>query len=245
MTVLKVEKASLSLLGNTIFEEIDFEIPEASFFSIIGPNGAGKSFLIKVLLGLYRLESGSALVLEKPARKSNHKQIGYVPQYKTFNRNFPARVDEFVASGLSSGWPFRLNKNTKDKVKLALDRIKSSKLYMKSMSELSGGELQRVYLARAFVRPRKLLILDEPSTGIDMMGEADLYELLEDYREENSSSIVMVTHDVEVARHHSSHVLLMNKKQISFGNPESSLQTEYLNRAFGHSQHKHEGHPHA
>jgi len=244
MIALKLQNASLYFQGNCIFEDINLEVPESAFLCIIGPNGAGKSFLIKSLLGLHRLKSGSAIVLNQPARRTNHQDIGYVPQYKTFNRNFPAQVYEFIASGLESQWPFCISESTKRKVKEALARIRSEALFNKSMSQLSGGELQRVYLARAFVRPRKILILDEPSTGIDMMGEADLYKLLEDYRQQYSCCIVMVTHDVEVARHHSSHVLLMNKKQIWFGHPKESLKTDHLNRAFGHSQHHHGAHPH-
>jgi zinc transport system ATP-binding protein len=107
---------------------------------------------------------------------------------------------------------------------------------------LSGGELQRVYLARALVRNPKLLLLDEPATGIDPIGEDDMYQILEQYQVKSDVTILMVTHDWLAAKHHATQVLLLNRRQMSFGPPELALADEPMRRAFGHVGHTHAEH---
>ncbi len=167
------------------------------------------------------------------------RSIGYVPQSKTFDRRFPALTEELVASGIHSTWPWRLSLSVKARVQEALAKVGAQHLLGKNIETLSGGELQRVYLARAFIRPRKILILDEPSTGIDTFGEADLYILLENFRKETGCLVMMITHDLKVAEHHSTHVLVLNRRQLAFGSPQVALSHEVIERAFGHSQHEH------
>jgi zinc transport system ATP-binding protein len=106
------------------------------------------------------------------------------------------------------------------------------------LGRLSGGQLQRVYLARALVRRPRLLLLDEPATGVDRLGEVDLYRHLEAYQEETGATILMITHDWEAA-HHASHVLVLNRRVIGFGPPERALSEECLRQAFGHLGHEH------
>lgn len=238
-SAIQASELSFSIDKKKIYENLDFEIPLDSFFSIIGPNGAGKSFLIKTILGIIRPKIGEIKILSQKPNRKILEEIGYVPQLKSFDRRFPATALELVANGMNSLWPVRLSSEQKDKCLEALKIVRACDLAEKALAELSGGELQRIYLARAFVKTRKVLILDEPLTGIDIMGEADLYRILEDYRQRFKACVVMVTHDVEVAKYHSSHVLLMNKKQISFGKPSESLSADFLGRAFGHSQHDH------
>jgi len=144
-----------------------------------------------------------------------------------------------VASGIHGTWPWRLSTSVKTGVKEALSKVGAEHLFGKNIDTLSGGELQRVYLARAFIRPRKILILDEPSSGIDTFGEADLYILLENFRKETGCLIMMITHDLKVAEHHSTHVLVLNRRQLAFGAPQSALSNDVIERAFGHSQHDH------
>lgn len=236
---LRIEKLRLTLNQIPLVEDINIEVPEASFFSVIGPNGAGKSLLAKSILGLIEPSAGSIFLDEASPNKIPHTWIGYLPQVKSFDRRFPALTQELVWNGLKGGWPFRISKSELEKIEQALSRVKATHLLDRSLRELSGGELQRVYLARAFIQNRKILILDEPTTGIDSFGEQDLYELLEDFKRETGTTIMMVTHDIDVARHHSSHVLVMNRKQLSFGPPQLSLEQSIIERAFGHSHHHH------
>lgn len=193
---------------------------------------------VKILLGLVSPSSGSLLLWGKKPSEIPAAWLGYVPQIKTFDRSFPGISLELVATGLLGSWPMRLSTELRNRCEEALRLVGAESLSYKSLHTLSGGELQRVYLARAFIQERKLLILDEPATGIDAMGESDLYSLLENYSARTNCNILMITHDVEVARHHATHSLLLNRIQIEFSDKEG-LGEESLHRAFGHSQHSH------
>jgi len=222
-----------------VLEDINMSISDNSFVSIVGPNGAGKSTLMKILLGLIRYEKGKILIFGNTPDKVDPALIGYVPQIKTMDRNFPALAIELVTSGLTRRWPWSVKGDEREKSLEALAMVKADNLAERSLSELSGGELQRVCLARSIVRSPKLIVLDEPATGIDAIGEADLYILLEAYQEKAKATILMITHDWHVAHHHSDLVLLLNRKQVSFGKPAEALSENNLRIAFGHIGHVH------
>jgi zinc transport system ATP-binding protein len=137
------------------------------------------------------------------------------------------------------GWPWSRSQLQMRKVDEAMKQVGALHLSGRPLSKLSAGELQRVYLARSMVREPKLILLDEPATGIDTIGEADMYQLLETYQKKSAATIVMITHDWHAATHHSDLVLLLNQKQISFGKPKDALAEENLRRAFGHIGHAH------
>ncbi|MCB1168185.1 MAG: ATP-binding cassette domain-containing protein, partial [Leptospiraceae bacterium] len=124
------------------------------------------------------------------------------------------------------------------KVEACLERVGLRGYSKHLLSDLSGGELQRVYLARSLIRSPALVILDEPATGLDRSGETDMYELLDQLRKEQGATILMVTHDLDAAYHHATHVLIMNRTTIAAGRPDCLTQ-ENLKAAFGHSGHEH------
>jgi zinc transport system ATP-binding protein len=239
MNFLEVKNLGLKKQEAEILEGLDFCVPDASFLCILGPNGAGKSMFVKILLGLVKPTSGSVLLWNKDPAEIPSSWIGYVPQIKTFDRSFPGLSIELVANGILGNWPTRVRGNLRLQAMEALKLVGAETLAEKSLHLLSGGELQRIFLARAFTQNRRVLILDEPATGIDALGEADLYGLLEKYSARTQCNIVMITHDVEVAKHHATHVLLLNRTQIEFSSKERGLSAGSLQRAFGHSQHKH------
>lgn len=238
-SAIEIKNLSFSYGGIKVLENINFSIPDNSFVSIVGPNGAGKSTLMKILLGLINYHQGEIKIFGKNPDKTDPSMIGYVPQIKTMDRNFPALAVELVTSGLTRRWPWSVKGNERDKAIEAMTMVKAENLAERSLSELSGGELQRVCLARSIVRSPKLVVLDEPATGIDAIGEADLYNLLEAYQEKAGATILMITHDWHVAHHHSDYVLLLNRKQVSFGNPKEALSENNLRIAFGHIGHEH------
>ncbi len=221
-------------------DRVSLRIPEGAFVAIIGPNGAGKSTLLKLILGLLRPSEGEVRVFGRPALKVPAEWLGYVPQFKTLDRSFPALSLELVASGQRRRWPFRLSAREREAALAALRRVRGEELAGRRLSRLSGGELQRVYLARAFVRRPRMLLLDEPATGMDVLGEADMYRMLEQYQREHRATVLMITHDWEAARYHATHVLVLNRRVIGFGPPERALSDECLRRAFGHVGHPHE-----
>ncbi len=208
---------------------------------MVGPNGSGKSTLVRTLLGLLQPSDGRVRVLGKPPRQVNPDLIGYVPQIKTLDRTFPALAVELVLAGLRHRWPWRLSTADRERAMEGLSLVGASHLADRPLAQLSGGELQRVYLARCLIRRPSLLVLDEPATGVDPRGAADLYELLERHQQEHDGTVAMVTHDWEAARYHASHVLVLNCTQIAFGHPPEIMTDERLSAAFGHAGHPHSG----
>ncbi|MFN3873737.1 MAG: metal ABC transporter ATP-binding protein [Ignavibacterium sp.] len=239
MNAVEVKNLSLSYGDIKVLEDLNFSIPENAFVSIVGPNGAGKTTLMKILLGLIKVDLGEVKILGKHPDEIDPQLIGYVPQIKTMDRNFPALAIELVASGLLRKWPWSVKGVDKENSIKALEMVKAEHLALRPITELSGGELQRVCLARSIVRNPKLVVLDEPATGIDAIGEADLYNLLEAYQHKSNATVLMITHDWHVAHHHSDFVLLLNRKQVSFGHPEEALSEQNLRTAFGHIGHEH------
>ena len=225
--------------GFCILEALNHTIPAGAVVAILGPNGAGKSTYLKVLLGLVTPTNGSALVFGHPPGKAPPSWIGYVPQIKTLDRAFPARSCELVVNGLRGRWPWRITPAEHDAAMAELARVGAAQVAHRPLAALSGGELQRVYLARALVRRPKLVLLDEPAAGIDVTGELDLYRVLEHYHHDTGATILMITHDWATAAHHASHALLINRRQICFAPSQVALTDENLRQAFGHAQHDH------
>ena len=238
-SIIEVKNLFVEYGEHTVLDDIHFTVVSHSFVSIVGPNGAGKSTLIKVLLGLTEYSSGSVLIFGKKTNKVYSSSISYVPQIKTMDRNFPAIAIELVLSGVKQRWPWTLHGEARSKAEKALQLVGAEQIANRAIADLSGGELQRVCIARSIAKNPKLIIMDEPAAGIDAVGESDLYKLLEDYQSKSDAAILMITHDWHIANHHSDFVLVLNKKQISYGPPAEALKEEYLRRAFGHIGHDH------
>lgn len=237
--VVDVENLNVTFHDHRSLEDLNLRIQQNEFVTIVGPNGAGKSTFLKVLLGLIQPAKGTVRIFGRTPQNVPPAWIGYVPQVKTMDRSFPALSIELVLTGINGRWPWRFKKSEYQKSLEAMERVGAAHLAERRLSRLSGGELQRVCLARSIVREPKLVMLDEPATGIDVVGEADLYRLLEIYQKDSGATIMMVTHDWHAATHHADQVLLLNNKQISFGTPGQALTEENLRLAFGHIGHKH------
>jgi zinc transport system ATP-binding protein len=237
-----VEAAGLTVrLGDVdVLRDVDFRLPASRFLTIIGPNGAGKSTLVKTLLGLIEPQRGAVRLFGRPAGRDPDR-VGYVPQLKTFDRSFPATALELVVSGLRRSWPARIATRERQAACEALERVGAERLTDRPLARLSGGELQRAYLARALVRRPDLVVLDEPATGVDFLAEHDLNRLLDGYRGATRATVVMVTHDLAAARHHATDVLVLNRTVVGFGPPEVALSDHCLERAYGHVGHGHPG----
>ncbi len=237
---ISIKNLSVKFGTHLALHDINLEIPQSLFVTIVGPNGAGKSTLLKVILGITNPDKGEVLIDGKSPDKLKPSEIGYVPQIKTLDRSFPALPVELVASGLKTTWPGILSKELKKKSMEALESVGASHLAKRTLSKLSGGELQRIYLARSLVRRPKFLLLDEPATGIDMASEKDLNKLIDDYHNESKATIILITHDWEAAYHHSDLVILMNREIICFDKPETAFNEDNLRKVFGHIGHAHE-----
>lgn len=224
---------------HAVLDAITFEAEPGDFVAVVGPNGGGKTTLLRVLLGLLAPDTGWAHVFGQRPATVEPGLVGYVPQVKGLDRSFPARALDLVLTGVDQRWPFRIRAEERERAHEALARVGAEALAERALDGLSGGELQRVYLARSLARAPRLILLDEPATGIDVAGAADLYDVLERDQDARETTILMVTHDWNAAYHHASRVLLIDGRQIGFGPPSEVLTDECLREAFGHTGHAH------
>ena len=234
-----VKNLSVRFGDHLALEDVTCSLPAGAYLAILGPNGAGKSTLLKVLLGLLEPTEGEARVFGRRPGDVPPDWVGYVPQIKTLERSFPALAIELVLTGLLGRWPGRIKPGERQKAMAAMELTGTAHLATRPIGHLSGGELQRVYLARSLARRPRLIMLDEPATGMDIAGESDMYVNLESYQRDTGATLLMITHDWEVARHHADAVLILDRRQVSFGPPDEALAEAPLRAAFGHLGHKH------
>jgi len=193
--VIEVEGVSFSYGGPLVLEAIDLAVPEGEFLGIVGPNAGGKSTLVKLVLGLLEPWRGRVRVLGLPPQ-AGARQVGYVPQYPAFRRDFPITVEQTVAMGRLGrrrllGGTRRADRELARRV---MAETEVSDLAGRRLATLSGGQLQRVLLARALACDPRILILDEPTANIDMRIESDIFDLLKRLNER--MTILVVSHDV-------------------------------------------------
>jgi zinc transport system ATP-binding protein len=238
LPALHVHGVTVRFGDAVVLDDVGFDLDPGHFLAIVGPNGAGKSTLVKVALGLIAPQKGHAAIFGHDAGDAPER-IGYVPQLKTFDRTFPASAIELVVSGVRRRWPLRVGRVERERAVAALADVGAERLADRALARLSGGELQRAFLARALVREPDLVLLDEPATGVDFLAEHDLYDLLERYQARTGATVAMVTHDLAAARFHASRVLVINRRLHGYGLPADVLCDACLQEAFGHLGHRH------
>ena len=215
---LVCRKASLGYEGQTVTEGIDFYVRQGDYLCILGENGSGKSTLVKAILGLKPQISGE--IEWGGGVKAN--EIGYLPQQTVVQRDFPASVREIVRSGFLSKTGLRpfFNREEKELAESTMKQLGIDSLAKRCYRDLSGGQQQRVLLERALCATRKMLLLDEPVTGLDPRAQLDLYELINDLNKQGIT-IIMVSHDVAAAIRYASHILhIGSHRQLFFGTAE-------------------------
>jgi zinc transport system ATP-binding protein len=194
--VLDVENVSVTIRGRKIVDNVSFWIPKGEFVCLCGPNGAGKSTLLKAIMGLLPFEDGGRVLIGGQDVKIGQARIGYVPQRKGFDRDFPARAVDLIAAALRGKWPVRIREDERAKAKAVLDKIGGTRLLDKPLAALSGGETQRVFLARALVTNPAIIVLDEPTAGVDARGRRELLELMRDISRSDELAAILVTHNL-------------------------------------------------
>ncbi len=222
MSLVTIKNASMGYEGKTVLSDVNLEINEKDYICIVGENGSGKTTLMKCLLGLLQLQSGE--INYNDGLKQN--EIGYLPQKTVFQKDFPASVNEVVLSGCLN------KKNTffysKDQKEYAYNNMKLTGVYelrKKCFRELSGGQQQRVLLARALCATHKMLILDEPVTGLDPRATADMYALIKDLNKKGIT-IIMVSHDVTASVNNASKILHLSRDNYFFGTAHQYLHSD-------------------
>ena len=209
MFLLKCNKLTLGYNNKDILHSFDYGIHSGEYLCIIGRNGCGKTTFLRGLAGVLRPKSGKIELCDNLRRN----QIGYLPQITIAQKDFPASVEEIVLSafqGKSLLLPF-YGKALRKRANECLELTRTENLRKESFRELSGGQKQRVLLARALCAAERLLLLDEPVTGLDPESSQNMYNIIKDLHENKNITIVMVTHDVEAARNNATRVLNFNE----------------------------------
>lgn len=200
---------------------------------VIGPNGSGKSTLLKSIAGVVPVQRGMLTLDGRPMRRRNAR-IAYVPQSDDVKWDFPLSAHDVVMMGRyrSIGWMRRPSQLDRQIAAEALDRVGLAGLEGRHISQFSGGQQQRIFLARALAQQPRVVLLDEPMTGIDVSNRAVLHGLIEELRE-SGAIILMATHDLDEVRSHTSHILCLNRRMVAFGPTESTFTPDVLREAFG------------
>ena len=215
-TLLQVEKAGLSVNSKILVEGVSFEIREGEIVTLIGPNGSGKSTTAKIALGIHKNIMGNV--------KKFTNKVGYVPQKISIDWTLPIRVIDFM---------FLTKDLNNEQISDALNLTGVEHLKQKSLSNLSGGEFQRVLIARAIAKKPELLVLDEPVQGVDFKGEVAIYELIKKISEDLSCGILLISHDLHMVMSATDHVICLNGHVCCSGKPHIVAQDEKYKELFG------------
>ena len=222
--LLSAEKICFIKGSKIILQDVSLQIQQQEIITLIGPNGAGKTSLIRILLGLLKADSGVIHRHEK-------LRIGYVPQTINIPQVMPLRVCDFLT--LSAKALFNNNKLSDEQVHVVLEELEIKYLFNVAMQGLSGGEVQRVLLARALLKKPQLLILDEPAAGMDVIGQQKLYDTIKRIRDSHACGILMVSHDLHLVMAATDRVVCLNTHVCCTGHPDDvSEHPEYL-KLFG------------
>ena len=229
MAQLICEHLSLGYDGREILHDVNFEVNAGDYLCIVGENGSGKSTLMKTILGLQPPLSGAV----KTGEGMRQNEIGYLPQQTVVQRDFPASVREIVISGCQSRCGLRpfYNKEEKALAEENMRKMDILPLANRCYRELSGGQQQRVLLARALCSTQKMLLLDEPVSGLDPRVTAEMYALIERINREDGITILMISHDIAAATRYATHILHI-AETVFFGTTAEYLASE-TGRTFG------------
>lgn len=239
-SIIRLENIHFSYEDKKVLEDVNLNVEEGMFMGLVGPNGGGKSTLIKLILGLEQPNQGSIYLLNKPISKfKDWNRIGFVSQKaNTFNKGFPATVFEVVAMGLTAkiGYFKWMNKQDKEKVYHAIHLVGMGDYAKRNIGELSGGQQQRIFIARALVSEPKLLILDEPTVGIDYKYVELFYELLHKLNREENITLLLVSHDTGAMTKYVTNVVCLNRHLHFHGRSDeyTDLSADYLSEIYGH-----------
>ena len=233
MAQITCRNLSFAYDGETVLSDIKFSLDAGAYLCIVGENGSGKSTLMRGLLGLKQPSKGEIVFDDlKPT------EIGYLPQQTQIQRDFPASVREVVLSGRLNSMRGRLFYNAEDKAAAAenMERLGIDDIADRCYLELSGGQQQRVLLARAMCATKKLLLLDEPVTGLDPVAANEMYNLIKLVNLCDNTSVIMISHDIHAAVRYATHILHLGRSQLFFGTTAQYRESDLARRFVGGSR---------
>ena len=226
-------KVSSTSFSSKVLDNISFSVNKGDLLGVIGPNGAGKTTLFSCMLGLFKDYQGEVRIFGHDIRKNNNlilQSIGYIPQQKSIEQGFPATVQEIVSLGL-----IRKKNGSKEKVDSALEMVDLSGQNHRRIGELSGGQQQRVLIAKALVSEPRLLILDEPTTSVDVETQNKFYTLVKTLNLKNNLSIIWASHDLDAVNKIANKVMCLNRSMFFHGDTSEFFGSNELIRMYSES----------
>lgn len=243
-TLIQVRNISFSYDTKTVLENINFDIYEQEFIGLIGANGSGKTTLIKILLGLEKAQSGSIQFFGSDISALNSgRNIAYISQRAShFNLSFPATVEEVVMTGLYSKIGLFKRPSSEDyaEVEKALIQVDMQNFQKQLIGTLSGGQLQRVLLAKALIGKPKILFLDEPTAGVDSKNEIAIYKLLKNLNHEQKICIILISHDIAAVTEYTQRLFCLGPDGFFIHNAHTSVEGDFLDKIYGYKVIAHE-----
>ena len=239
LNVVEIEHLTVKYPDVKALDDVSFTVKEGDFLGIIGPNGAGKSTLFATMLGLNNKYDGIIKFFGQDIRKSKDylKEIGYVPQKPIFEKNFPATVNDIVRMSL------RTESNEK-KIDEILQQLWIHELSNRRIGELSGGQLQRVFIAKALVNNPKILILDEPVTGIDQQNIDLFFSILRELNSKQKITIIWSSHDLDAVNQLANHVACLNRTLFFHGESDDFFDNDELVKQYSEASMQEHMHHH-
>jgi len=237
MSVIEVRDVSFKYGTHTVLENVCFSVSEGEYLGIIGPNGGGKTTLIKIMLGLLQPHTGVVRIFGEDIRRSRLRhQIGYVPQKIAHEEMyFPVSVEEVVWSGRTSRMGIFRTRKREDHIAVreAMKITETLRFRHRPVGELSGGERQKVFIARALASRPKILILDEPVVGVDIVSKERFYNFIKYLNSDQGITIILVSHDLGAIANEVTEILCLNRSLICHGHPSEFIKEEFIEQVYG------------
>ena len=239
MSIVEINNLTVQYPDVKALDDVSFTVNQGDFLGIIGPNGAGKSTLFDVMLNLNTKYQGTLKFFGEDIKKSKKylKEIGYVPQKPIFEKNFPATVNDVVRMGLRT-------ESDENKIDEILQQLWIHELSNRRIGELSGGQLQRVFIAKALVNNPKVLILDEPVTGIDQQSIELFYSILRELNSKQKITIIWSSHDLDAVNKLANHVACLNRTLFFHGISEKFFSDDELVKQYSEASMQEHMHHH-
>ena len=237
--IIRFSQVSLGYGRHTVLRGIDFSVERGQYIGLVGPNGVGKSTLLKAVLGMLSPLAGEIAFFDSQGRRIKRlSKLGYMPQHQSLDLLFPLSVFDVVLMGLYARMGRRIWPNAADKqaVQRSLEMVKMRDFAENHISELSGGQLQRVLMARAVVSDPELLLLDEPTNGMDLGASRDTLDIVRELHEQGMT-VIIVTHLLDIVAKNTQRVGILHQSgdsaQMTWGEPRRVLSPEFLSELYG------------
>lgn len=233
-SIIIAKNLAVSYRSKTIWRDANFEISSGEFIGLVGPNGAGKTTLFKVLLGITQPDSGHLKIFDTPPKRGNSR-IGYVPQRPYVDSESRISTIEYVRLGLSGtkfGFSVHSSANERHQALVALKSVDAASLADKSLNELSGGELQRIFLAQALVGDPDILLLDEPLANLDIRRETQLVQLLSEIVQQRKIAVILIAHDINPLLPVINRIIYIANRKVASGRPDEIVTSQKLSELY-------------